>query len=300
MIYDVRHVTTVDYASKVRLARLNLRLEPAQWPGQTLHEFMLSIDPVPWTMEEQPGPWVVNRRRLFFREPISQLTIESHFRVEVSEPTWAGDLFHQSERNGPSVVEVRELAARHRDLSAMGPASYLYPSPLAPASAAIAAWGARFFDARRPVLEAGTALMAAIYTEFTYDGTATTADTPPEEAFRERHGVCQDFAHVMIVAARAHGIPAAYVSGYLRTLPPPGQPKLRGADATHAWAALWCGDELGWIGFDPTNDTLARADHIFTAMGRDYADVAPIDGVFHGGSGQAMRVWVDVDPVEAD
>ncbi|WP_226016204.1 transglutaminase family protein [Novosphingobium sp. FKTRR1] len=298
MIYDVRHLTTIDYASKVRLARLNLRLEPAPWPGQILHEFMLSIDPVPFTMEEHPGPWVVNRRRLFFREPISQLSIESHFRVEVIDPASAADLFRHPDHSAPTIAEVRELAARHRDLSPMGPASYLYPSPMAPASVAIGAWGARFFDAGRSVLDAGNALMAAIYNEFTYDGTATTADTPPEEAFSARHGVCQDFAHVMIVAARAHGIPAAYVSGYLRTLPPPGRPKLRGADATHAWAALWCGDDLGWVGFDPTNDTLARTDHIFTAMGRDYADVAPIDGVFHGGSGQTMRVWVDVDPAE--
>jgi transglutaminase-like putative cysteine protease len=102
----------------------------------------------------------------------------------------------------------------------------------------------------------------------------------------------------MIIAARAHGIPAAYVSGYLRTLPPPGMPRLVGADAMHAWAALWCGEELGWVGFDPTNDVFARTDHIFVAMGRDYSDVAPLDGVFHGGAGQAMFFSVDVAPLE--
>jgi transglutaminase-like putative cysteine protease len=102
----------------------------------------------------------------------------------------------------------------------------------------------------------------------------------------------------MIVAARAWGVPAAYASGYLRTLPPPGRPRLAGADAMHAWVMLWCGEALGWVGFDPTNDMLARGDHIFVAMGRDYADVAPLDGVFHGGAGQAMELAVDVVPVD--
>ena len=102
----------------------------------------------------------------------------------------------------------------------------------------------------------------------------------------------------MIVAARAHGIPAAYVSGYLRTLPPPGKPRLVGADAMHAWVNLWCGAELGWVGFDPTNNALVRTDHIFTAMGRDYADVAPIDGVFRGGGRQKLDGAVDVLPLE--
>jgi len=139
--------------------------------------------------------------------------------------------------------------------------------------------------------------MQAIHAAFRFDASATRADTSPTDAFRLRQGVCQDFTHVMIVAARAQGIPAAYVSGYLRTLPPPGMPRLVGADAMHAWAALWCGDALGWVGFDPTNAVLAGTDHIFVAMGRDYSDVAPLDGVFHGGDGQSMGVSVDVLPL---
>ena len=178
----------------------------------------------------------------------------------------------------------------------MGPAGYVYASPLAPQSAAIARWAAPHLPEGAGVLAAGEALMRAIHEAFTYDGKATEADTTPDEAFAQKRGVCQDFAHVMIVAARAHGIPAAYVSGYLRTLPPPGKARLVGADATHAWVNLWCGPALGWIGFDPTNACLARTDHIFTAMGRDYADVAPIDGVFRGGGSQAMTVAVDVAP----
>ena len=306
MLYDVRHLTTVTYASPVRLARFNVRLRPAPWPGQVLGRFALTIDPVPWSIQDETGPFVVNRSRLIIREPLSRLTIESRFRVEVSEPSLIAAMYvgegaypcADPVKSGPTVAQLRERAARSRDLSAMGPASYLYPSPMAPSSSAIAAWAARFFPSGQGVLASGCALMRAIYDEFTYDGDATTSETLPEEAFQARHGVCQDFAHVMIVAARAHGIPAAYVSGYLRTIPPPGQPRLIGADATHAWATLWCGDELGWVGFDPTNDTLARSDHIFTAMGRDYADVAPLDGVFHGGAGQRLAISVDVAPCE--
>ena len=306
MIYDIRNLTTMTYASPVRLARFNLRLRPAPWPGQLLERFNLAIDPAPWSIQEESGPFIVNRSRLTIRRPLSRLRIETRFRVEVSEPSLIAAMYVGGNADaidpvmgGPTVAHVRERAACSRDLTAMGPASYLYPSPMAPSSPAIAAWAARFFPTQQGALAAGCALMRAIHREFKYDGGATTTRTLPDEAFQARHGVCQDFAQVLIGAARAHGIPAAYVSGYLRTIPPPGQPRLVGADATHAWANLWCGDELGWVGFDPTNDTLARSDHIFTAMGRDYADVAPLDGVFHGGAGQTMTMSVDVAPVGA-
>ncbi len=292
MIYNVRHVTTISYASVVRLARFNLRLKPAAWPGQILRNYSLTIDPLPWTIQDEPGPYIVNRSRLTLKDPIAKLTIESFFTVEVLPPPAN---FAAAYR--PSVAEVRELALAKRDLSAASPASYLYASPIAGLVPEIGDWAKGFFDDQTSVVAGGEALMAAIYGQFRYDSDATEADTPPVEAFRQRRGVCQDFAHIMIIAARAQGIPAAYVSGYLRTLPPPGKARLVGADATHAWVNLWCGDELGWIGFDPTNNILARTDHIFTAMGRDYSDVSPLDGVFHGGGGQTMDVAVDVEPV---
>ena len=291
MIYSVRHLTTVKYAGAVSLARFNVRLKPALWPAQVLLDHALTINPVPWTIQDEIGPWIVNRSRLTIRQPLITLSVESRFRMEVRAPAIDPD-----HARSPTVGDIRVQALLHRDLSATGPASYLYASPLAPSSPAIAEWARPFLGAGDSVLAAGKALMHAIRTEFVYDGAATEADTSPAEAFAQKRGVCQDFAHVMIVAARAHGIPAAYVSGYLRTLPPPGKPRLVGADATHAWVALWCGDALGWVGFDPTNDCLARTDHIFTALGRDYADVAPIDGVFHGGGGQRMTVSVDVAP----
>ena len=291
MIYRIRHQTCVTYAAPVRLARFNLRLRPAPWPTQTVSDFRLTVDPVPWTMEEEAGPFLVNRSRLFIREPIDALRVESSFQVTVAPPT-----VDPAPANTPTIAEIGARAAAHRDLSALGPASYIYPSAMTPLTPDIIAWAGKILADKRSVMEAGLALMHAIHDEFTYDGNATTAETTPAEAFRARHGVCQDFAHVLIVAARGHGLPAAYVSGYLRTLPPPGKPRLVGADATHAWAALWCGDTLGWIGFDPTNAVLAATDHVFTAMGRDYADVAPMDGVFHGGGGQTLRVSVDVAP----
>lgn len=291
MIYAVKHRTTVKYASPVRLARFNVRLKPAPWPGQILLDYALTVDPLPWTIQQESGSWIVNRSRLTIRDPLKRLVIESSFRIEVMPP--ALDL---AMAIAPTVGDVRDQVLVHRDLTAAGPASYLYASSMAPASPVIAAWARPHFAPETSVLAAGIALMRAIHQEFVYDGKATEADTPPAAAFALKRGVCQDFAHVMIVAARAHGVPAAYVSGYLRTLPPPGKPRLVGADATHAWVMLWCGAALGWIGFDPTNDCLVRSDHIFTAMGRDYADVAPLDGVFRGGGGQVMTVAVDVAP----
>jgi len=292
MIYDVRHVTTIRYASIVRLARFNLRLRPAPWPTQILKEYKLTIDPLPWTVQDEEGPYIVNRSRLTLKDPIAQLVIESRFTVDVLPPATAFDT-----ALGPTVAEVRQRALDKHDLSKASPASYLYASPMAAMVPEIGDWAKRFFDDRTRVLAGGKALMEEIHAQFRYDSKATSSDTPPAEAFDQRRGVCQDFAHIMIIAARAQGIPAAYVSGYLRTLPPPGKPRLVGADATHAWANLWCGDELGWVGFDPTNAIFVRTDHIFTAMGRDYSDVAPLDGVFHGGGGQAMDVAVDVEPV---
>lgn len=291
MIYTVRHLTRIEYAGVVSLARFNVRLKPAPWPGQVVRNYALVIDPVPWTVQEDYGPWVVNRSRLTIRDPLTRLSVESRFTIEVSPPSFDLDM-----AVAPSVAEIRKLALANRDLTATGPASYLYSSPMAPHAQPIAEWARPFVNEGVSILAAGKALMHAIHDQFTYDGKATEADTPPADAFAQKRGVCQDFAHIMIVAARAHGLPAAYVSGYLRTRPPPGKPRLVGADATHAWVALWCGEGLGWVGFDPTNACLARGDHIFTAMGRDYGDVAPIDGVFHGGGGQKMTVSVDVAP----
>ncbi len=139
-------------------------------------------------------------------------------------------------------------------------------------------------------------LTGRIFRDFKYDPRATTIQTPITEVFEKRHGVCQDFAHLQIGCLRSLGIPARYVSGYLRTIPPPGKPRLVGADASHAWLSAYCG-EAGWIDVDPTNDALVSTDHITVAWGRDYNDVSPIQGVIVGGGEHKMQVSVDVAPV---
>jgi transglutaminase-like putative cysteine protease len=198
----------------------------------------------------------------------------------------------------PTLGEIAEMARASTDLSAASPANYLYPSPLIPLDHAIAEWCAPDLDASRGSLEAGIALARRIQTEFEFDATATFVDTPPHEAFLKRRGVCQDFAQIMITGLRAAGLPAAYASGYIRTIPPAGQPRLVGADATHAWVLLWCGPVRGWVGVDPTNGIWMASDHIVMAVGRDYAEIAPVDGVVLGSGAQDMDVSVDVAPVD--
>ena len=293
MIFRVTHVTDIRYASVVRLARFNVRLEPVAWPGQRLFDYRLEVSPSPAAIGNSTGPYVVNTRRLLLADPIASLRIESTFSIEVCPQTV--DLTAP----GPTVAEIRHAASASRDLTSLGPSSYLFASRIVGVAAEIGQWADGGLRDDIGILQAGQALCHAIHSQFAYDSDATKTDTPPIEAFRKRRGVCQDFAHIMIAALRAHGIPAAYVSGYLRTIPPPGRARLVGCDAMHAWVTIWCGAELGWIGFDPTNDLVVQGDHITVAMGRDYADIAPVDGVFHGSGGQQLRVAVDVLPVEA-
>jgi transglutaminase-like putative cysteine protease len=291
--YSVTHITEVKYDALVNLARFNLRLKPAEWAGQTLVGYSMDVSPKPKRIVDEFGPFIVNTARLTLDKPTANLTVTSKFTVHVDRAL--PELVDQV----PSLSDVRRQALEDRGLSARDPASYLFASSIAVMTPEIAEWAAPSLAHDNSVIGAATALMHAIHSEFVYDSKATAADTPPIEAFRVRRGVCQDFAHIMIIALRQAGIPAAYVSGYLRTNPPPGKARLVGADATHAWVNVWCGSGLGWIGFDPTNAILAENDHIFTAMGRDFADVSPLDGVFIGGSGQRMKVSVEVTPLDA-
>lgn len=291
MKYGICHLTTTKYASTVRLAQIKLRLRPVEWPRQTISDYQLAIDPPPQSLMETEGAYPVHETKFTLREPISQLQVESRFTAEIQPLP-----FLVSETPSPAIADLREMALTHPDLSPVSPASYLFASPMAAPERDIALWASGFLNDSMPVLQAGSALMSAIHEQFTFDSVATVIDTPAIEAFNKRSGVCQDFAHIMIIAARSRGIPAAYMSGYLRTLPPPGQDRLVGADAMHAWVGVWCGPELGWIGCDPTNNVFAETDHILIAMGRDYGDVAPLDGVVHGSANQSMFFSVDVAP----
>jgi transglutaminase-like putative cysteine protease len=291
MIYHVRHRTILRYASPMRLARFNLRLRPAPWMGQWTSDYALRVDPAPSFIESRPAAWPVHVARLVIESPIRQLTVESSFRAGVQHGAPI-----VPDASDPTVATVAQAALRDRDMGPSAPAHYLFASPRAPLLAAIGAWVGDTLAPDRPIVAAALDLALRIKAEFAYQPGATTAATSVADAFAARHGVCQDFAHVMVVALRLAGLPAAYVSGYLRTLPPPGMPRLVGADAMHAWAMLWCGPTRGWIGFDPTNGVITGDDHLFVAMGRDYADVAPMDGLFVGGAGQSLSVMVDVAP----
>ncbi len=171
---------------------------------------------------------------------------------------------------------------------------YTQPSRLAPVSAELAAFARRYFTPGTPLLVAADAMSCGIYRDFRFDPLVTSVTTPVTEVLARRRGVCQDFAQLMIAALRSIGLAARYVSGYLETLPPPGKPRLVGADASHAWVSLWCPNN-GWQDFDPTNKLRPRDQHIVSAWGRDYDDVIPLNGVIEGGGERStMRVAVDV------
>jgi len=292
MLYSIRHVTRFDYDQPVAFARCNLRLKPILWSGQMIEEYALSVQPGGRTYPARAEAGLANVVRLLVEHAASSLTIESRARVRVDRqiPIPAA--------SDPTIAQIAAWARDSRDPTPAGPAAYLFPSPLIPLDRAIAAWCAEELRQDRGILEAGIALAQRIQRDFAFDPAATLVDTPPHEAFAKRGGVCQDFAQIMLSGLRAAGLPAAYVSGYLRTLPPPGQPRLVGADATHAWVLLWCGPDLGWVGVDPTNGIWMAEDHIVMAIGRDYADIAPIDGIVLGSGAQAMHVSVDVEPLE--
>ncbi len=289
--YDIRHVTRFDYGAQVKFARCNLRLRPIDWPGQRVESYSLHVEPVGRTSPARAEAGLANVMRLIVDQPVRMLTIESRAHVVVDR------LVPVPDASDPTLADVARLARESRDLSAVSPASYLYPSPLIPLDRAIAEYCAPDLEPGTNALEAGIALARRIQREFTFDSTATLVDTPPHEAFHKRVGVCQDFAQIMITGLRAAGLPAAYASGYIRTIPPPGQARLVGADATHAWVLLWCGPVQGWIGLDPTNGIWMAGDHIVVAVGRDYAEIAPVDGVVLGSGAQDMQVSVDVAPV---
>lgn len=292
MRYVIRHETRFEYDAPVQFARCNLRLRPIDWPGQTVSDFLLTVEPGGMVTPAQSGGMLAHIDRLIVADAVAHLSITATANVVVNRPV---PLIKPDDL---SVASVRALARQIGGLDPFAPAQFLYPSPMIPLDAAIAAWCAPSLSPDQTILEAGMALAREIQQNFTFDPHATVTGTPPRHAFDQRSGVCQDFAQIMIAGLRAAGLPAAYASGYLRTLPPPGQPRLVGADAMHAWVMLWCGPERGWIGLDPTNGIYMAEDHILVAIGRDYADIAPVDGIFTGYGAQDVRVAVDVEPVD--
>jgi transglutaminase-like putative cysteine protease len=292
VIYDVRHVTTYSYESSVSFARCSLRLEPRSGDGQQLVSHTVEIRPRPVERTVRHDFFGTHTESVLIETPHRSLRIDSRSRVSVLRcaPNRAAP--------SPAWESVRDVAFEATSLGPASPIGYVFASPLVPVQQPVTLYAALSFPPGRGILAGVVDLMHRIRTEFKYDPKATVISTPLNEVFEKRHGVCQDFAHVMIAGLRGLGLPAAYVSGYLRTVPPPGKPRLQGADATHAWVSLWCGEEIGWIDFDPTNDILVENDHIVLAVGRDFSDVSPVDGIIVGSRRQKLAVAVDVLLVE--
>jgi transglutaminase-like putative cysteine protease len=196
----------------------------------------------------------------------------------------------------PAWEAVRDAAFATSNIGPLSPAHFVFPSRMVSLDPEIRDYVRGSFPPGRPVLDAAIELIGRMKSEIVYEIGATTVTTTPPMAFALRRGVCQDFAHIMISGLRGIGLPAAYVSGYLRSAPRTDATRLQGADAMHAWVFLWCGSAAGWIGLDPTNAVLALDGHVMLAIGRDYTDVAPMDGVIFGSGGQHIDVSVSVTP----
>lgn len=288
MIYTLRHRTTYRYARPVRFARCSLRLKPRDGEGQSVLASAVTIEPSPASAVTRRDYFGIEALGICLDTPHAEFVVEANSRVAVDRPA------PPEPESGPAWDAVRDAVVASRDLSGQAPVHFLFPSARVPLVPAVTDYARTSFGAGRSAYGAAHDLMRRIRADFRFDSAATAVDTPLADAFRLRAGVCQDFAHVMIAGLRGMGLPAAYVSGYLRTTPPPGRPRLQGADASHAWVAVWCGER--WLGLDPTNDCAVGNDHIVVARGRDYGDVAPIDGIVTASGRQRLRVEVDVIP----
>ncbi|MER2606007.1 MAG: transglutaminase family protein [Siculibacillus sp.] len=288
MRFDIRHVTVYDWGAPVPFADCRLRLTPIERRRQRVHVSRLDIEPKPDFVQDELDFFGNHVTRIAFRAPHSRLTLRATASVTI-EPTP-----EVPPGTSPGWEEIRSRAALSRTLDADDPVQFLFPSRHVLLTPAVTAWAAEDFPEGRAIFDAVLALTKRIHRDFDYAPGVTDVATPLARVFAEKRGVCQDFAHVMIAGLRGLGLPAAYVGGYLRTLPPPGKPRLEGADAMHAWVEAWCGPVLGWIGFDPTNGIVASDEHIVVGFGRDYADTAPVVGVLSTTGDQGLSVAVDV------
>lgn len=288
VIYDVRQTTTCAYASPVAHARHVLRLTPINRNGQRVHVAALQIAPEPKHRREGQDFFGNRLTWVEIEEPHRLLTVKLAARVTVDAAAEPAPL------TTPPWETVREQAFATSDVGPLSPAHFLFPSRMVSLDPEIRDYTRESFPADRPVLDAAVELMKRLKSDIAYEIGATTVTTTPPMSFALRRGVCQDFAHIMISGLRGIGLPAVYVSGYLRSAPRTDATRLQGADAMHAWVLVWCGSEVGWIGLDPTNAIVASDEHVVLAIGRDYTDVAPMDGVVVGSGEQRIDVAVSV------
>jgi transglutaminase-like putative cysteine protease len=292
MLYDVRLELSYKYEAPVHGGRHLVRIAPVTVPGvQRVVASSLTVEPSP---ERQTSfiDFFGNSATAFqFTDPHEKLVVRLAARVLVDETEPPVDL-------SPMRHALAEELARHWSVQHDSPHHFIAPSPRVQSEMAITQYAAAVTEGSESVLAAAHALCLAIHRDFQYDPKATDVETKPGEAFILRKGVCQDFAHIMIAGLRGMGIPAAYVSGFLRTNPPAGKPRLEGADAMHAWVRVWCGQLTGWVEFDPTNAVLAGSDHISIGHGRDYSDISPIVGVLKTSGSHKAAQSVDVIRVD--
>ncbi|MBI1176011.1 transglutaminase family protein [bacterium] len=287
LLYEISHFTSYDYFGSVSVSHHLLRLRPRRLPNQRVFSHEVVIEPQPAVVSEHADYFGNQTQFVTVEGAHSRLVIQSRSKVAV------GPLFVPEPTETSPWESVRTACRIDHAGSGLEAHEFTYGSPLAPLQDAYADYASVSFTRQRPLLEAVLDLTRRINKEFAFDPTATNVATPIADFYRKRRGVCQDFAQFEIACLRSLGLPARYVSGYLESDPPPGQPKLRGVDASHAWVSFYC-PGVGWIDVDPTNNCIPSLRHITIGWGRDYSDVAPIKGVIIGGQGQALTVGVDV------
>jgi len=290
MMFDVNHKTHYSYSQPVVQSQHLVHMSPRACPHQTVRHHSLIVEPAPALRYEGTDA---------FGNPVVILDIEVPHRELIvlarSSMTILAPPAFDAECGTPWDRFDDSLGRPGDDLD-LNVIQYGCASRHTTANLDIEDYAAVSFLPGRPVLEAASDLNRRIYDDFTFDATATDLSTPITHVLKQRRGVCQDFAHLALACLRAMRVPARYVSGYILTLPPPGQPRLQGADASHAWISVWS-PEAGWVDFDPTNGLIVSDEHITIAHGRDYDDVSPISGVLLGGGEHTVEVGVDVLPI---
>lgn len=291
--YYVLHDTRYGYAEPVGLSRQLVRLRPRALPFQRVDRYHLSITPEPDVRSEREDAFGNSITAFCIEKNHDALSVCASYWVDVAPrplPRESDTLPWEAVKDRFSYRAGHPLSPEDLDAS-----RFLFESPRVRNKREIAAWAADCFAPGLSVFSASLALCARIHDEFVFDPGATTVTTPVTEVFQSRRGVCQDFAHFMLSCLRSLGLSARYVSGYLLTRPPPGRPRLLGADASHAWVSVYCPDH-GWIDLDPTNGILAGREHITIGWGRDYEDVTPLRGVLLGGGTHTADISVTVAP----
>ncbi len=314
-LYHVVHETSYSYESPVSLSRQHLHLTPRDCPWQSSIAHHIRIDPEPSFSRLRFDPFGNPVRQFAIEAPHSRLIVHAESTIEVRAHWPIAGLADSQENsladsradlradlltNSPPWEQVRDALDYGATPVLLEVNCFQFESPYVRVKHEFSSYAKPCFTPSRPLLEAVQALMNRIYDEFEFDPEATTVATPVLKLLEDKRGVCQDFAHLMLSCLRSLGLSARYVSGYLLTKPPPGQARLVGADASHAWISVYCPNEVGgvWVDFDPTNNLLPDTQHITLAWGRDFGDVSPLRGVILGGAEHELDVAVTVTPCE--